>query len=274
MRQWLHACGHRGKPGGSGWREPPCGGRRRRRRGAHGRAAPARRRGRVTLLEASERLGGKLRTGEIGGVRVDLGAESMLARRPEAVGLAREAGLANALQPPATASASLWTRDALRPMPKGHVMGVPADPASLAGVLSEEGVARIAEDRTLPRTEVGEDIAVGEYVAARVGREVVDRLVEPLLGGVYAGNAYRISLRAAVPQLFAAARDHTALTEGSARSRPAPPPTRAPTRSSWASTAGSAASRSPSPTPSAPAAAASAPVRPSPASPAPRAAGG
>ncbi|RZE14308.1 protoporphyrinogen oxidase [Streptomyces albidoflavus] len=168
----------------------------------------------VTLLEASERLGGKLRTGEIGGVRVDLGAESMLARRPEAVGLAREAGLADALQPPATASASLWTRDTLRPMPKGHVMGVPADPASLAGVLSEEGVARIAEDRTLPRTEVGEDIAVGEYVAARVGREVVDRLVEPLLGGVYAGNAYRISLRAAVPQLFAAAREHTSLTEG------------------------------------------------------------
>ncbi|WP_037786987.1 protoporphyrinogen oxidase [Streptomyces sp. GBA 94-10 4N24] len=168
----------------------------------------------VTLLEASERLGGKLRTGEIGGVRVDLGAESMLARRPEAVGLAREAGLAGALQPPATASASLWTRDALRPMPKGHVMGVPADPASLAGVLSEEGVARIAEDRTLPRTEVGEDIAVGEYVATRVGREVVDRLVEPLLGGVYAGNAYRISLRAAVPQLFAAAREHTSLTEG------------------------------------------------------------
>ncbi|MFD6836828.1 protoporphyrinogen oxidase [Streptomyces diastaticus] len=168
----------------------------------------------VTLLEASERLGGKLRTGDIGGVRVDLGAESMLARRPEAVALAREAGLAGALQPPATTSAALWTRDALRPMPKGHVMGVPADPASLAGVLSEEGVARIAEDRTLPRTEVGEDIAVGEYVAARVGREVVDRLVEPLLGGVYAGNAYRISLRAAVPQLFAAAREHTSLTEG------------------------------------------------------------
>ncbi|MBM7170760.1 protoporphyrinogen oxidase [Streptomyces sp. G44] len=169
---------------------------------------------RVTVLEASDRLGGKLHAGEIAGVGVDLGAESMLARRPEAVALAREAGLADRLQPPATATASLWTRGALRPMPKGHVMGVPGDASALAGVLSEEGLRRIERDRELPPTEVGDDIAVGEYVAARLGREVVDRLVEPLLGGVYAGDAYRISMRSAVPQLFEAARTHTSLTEG------------------------------------------------------------
>ncbi|WP_225631746.1 protoporphyrinogen oxidase [Streptomyces solaniscabiei] len=168
---------------------------------------------RVTVLEASDRVGGKLLPGEIAGVRVDLGAESMLARRPEAVGLARAAGLADRLQPPATASASLWTRGALRPMPKGHVMGVPGTAAALSGVLSPEGLARIERDAELPRTEVGDDVAVGEYVAARLGREVVDRLVEPLLGGVYAGDAYRISLRSAVPQLFEAARTHTSLTE-------------------------------------------------------------
>jgi oxygen-dependent protoporphyrinogen oxidase len=168
---------------------------------------------RVTVLEASDRIGGKLLTGEIAGARVDLGAESMLARRPEAVDLAREAGLGDRLQPPATATASLWTRGALRPMPKGHVMGVPGSASALAGVVSEEGLRRIERDADLPRTEVGEDIAVGEYVAARLGREVVDRLVEPLLGGVYAGDAYRISLRLAVPQLYAAARTHTSLTE-------------------------------------------------------------
>ncbi|MEV0555781.1 protoporphyrinogen oxidase [Streptomyces sp. NPDC050597] len=168
---------------------------------------------RVTVFEASDRLGGKLLPGEIAGVRVDLGAESMLARRPEAVALAREVGLADRLQPPATASASIWTRGALRPMPKGHVMGVPSDAAALSGVLSEEGLRRIERDRDLPRTEVGDDVAVGEFVAARLGREVVDRLIEPLLGGVYAGDAYRISMRSAVPQLFEAARTHTSLTE-------------------------------------------------------------
>ncbi|WP_037858527.1 protoporphyrinogen oxidase [Streptomyces sp. NRRL S-340] len=168
---------------------------------------------RVTMLEAADRVGGKLLPGEIAGVRVDLGAESMLARRPEAVDLAREVGLADRLEPPATAGACLWTRGTLRPMPKGHVMGVPGTAAALTGVLSAEGLARVERDADLPRTEVGDDVAVGEYVAARLGREVVDRLVEPLLGGVYAGDAYRISMRSAVPQLFEAARRHTSLTE-------------------------------------------------------------
>ncbi|MFF4850239.1 protoporphyrinogen oxidase [Streptomyces sp. NPDC001194] len=171
---------------------------------------------RVTLLEAGPRLGGKLLAGELAGAPVDLGAESVLARRPEALELARAVGLGEALQPPATATAHLWTRGALRPMPRGHVMGVPGDLAPLAasGVLSAEGLARIEAERELPPAEIGEDVAVGEYVAARLGHEVVDRLVEPLLGGVYAGDAYRISMRAAVPQLFEAARTHASLGEG------------------------------------------------------------
>lgn len=170
---------------------------------------------RVTLLEAGPRLGGKLRAGELAGLPVDLGAESVLARRPEALDLARAVGLGEDLQPPATATARLWTRGALRDMPRGHVMGVPGDTAPLAasGVLSAEGLARVAEDTGLPPTEVGEDVSVGEYVAARMGREVVDRLVEPLLGGVYAGDAYRISMRAAVPALFDAVRTHPTLTD-------------------------------------------------------------
>ncbi len=167
---------------------------------------------RVTVVEASDRVGGKLLPGEIAGARVDLGAESMLARRPEAVALAREVGLTDHLRTPATATASIWTRGALRPMPKGHVMGVPGTASALAGVLSDEGLHRIERDADLPRTEVGDDVAVGEYVAARLGREVVDRLVEPLLGGVYAGDAYRISMRSAVPQLYQAAKTHDSLT--------------------------------------------------------------
>lgn len=159
----------------------------------------------VTVLEAEQRVGGKLRRGELAGVPVDLGAEAMLARRPEAVDLARSVGLGADLVPPAVSGGAIWTRGEIRPMPRGHVMGVPDSPESVRGVVSEAGLARIARDAELPPTELGEDVAVGAYVAERLGREVVDRLVEPLLGGVYAGDAYRISLRAAVPQLFAAA---------------------------------------------------------------------
>ncbi|WP_233518255.1 protoporphyrinogen oxidase [Streptomyces corynorhini] len=166
---------------------------------------------RVTLLEATDRLGGKLRTGEIAGAPVDLGAESMLARRPEAVELAEAVGLGALFRPPTATNASVWTRGALRPLPKGHVMGVPGDPAALAGLLSAEGLARIAREDELPPAEVGDDVSVGGHVASRLGREVVDRLVEPLLGGVYAGDAYRLSMRAAVPQLFDAVRTHDSL---------------------------------------------------------------
>lgn len=169
----------------------------------------------VTVLEASGRVGGKLLAGDIAGTAaVDLGAESMLARRSEGVDLAREAGLGESLQPPTTASAAIWSRGEMCPMPKGHVMGVPGDPDALRGLLSDAGIARIGEDEALPRTPVGEDVAIGEYVAERLGREVVDRLVEPLLGGVYAGDAYRISMRAAVPQLYEAARAGASLLAG------------------------------------------------------------
>ncbi|MCT4352353.1 protoporphyrinogen oxidase [Streptomyces sp. Je 1-79] len=168
---------------------------------------------RVTLLEGGDRLGGKLLAGEIAGAPVDLGAESLLARRPEAIELARAVGLGDRLRPPATTTASVWTRGTLRPMPKGHVMGVPGDASALTELLSEEGLRRVGRDRELPPAEIGEDIAIGAYVSERMGHEVVDRLVEPLLGGVYAGDAYRISMRAAVPALFAAARTHPTLTE-------------------------------------------------------------
>ncbi|GAA3376919.1 protoporphyrinogen oxidase [Streptomyces sannanensis] len=168
----------------------------------------------VTVLEASGRVGGKLYAGEIAGMPVDLGAESMLARRPEAIDLARAVGLDGRLQAPVTTAAALWNRGALTPMPAGHVMGVPGDPQALASVLSPEGLERAGQDRVLEPTPVGDDVAIGAYVAERLGREVVDRLVEPLLGGVYAGDAYRISMRAATPRLFEAVKAHDSLLDG------------------------------------------------------------
>jgi oxygen-dependent protoporphyrinogen oxidase len=160
----------------------------------------------VTVLEAAPRIGGKLAVEEVGGISVDVGAEAMLNRRPEAVSLAREAGLGPDLVHPATTSANLWSRDRLTPMPR-TMMGVPLDTRALAdsGVLSRAGLARVALDGVLPATrlEPDQDVSVGALVEERFGREVVDRLVEPLLGGVYAGHARELSARAAVPQVVA-----------------------------------------------------------------------
>ena len=167
----------------------------------------------VRVLEASPRVGGKLLAHEVAGLRLDAGAESFLARRPEAVELAREVGLGDDLVAPATASAAVWSRGGLHPLPAGQVMGVPADLRALAasGLLTGRELARVPLDAWLPRTHVGSDVSVGAYVRSRLGSAVVDRLVDPLLGGVYAGSADRLSLAATVPALFARAREERSL---------------------------------------------------------------
>lgn len=179
---------------------------------------------RVTVFEGAPRVGGKLRVSEVAGVPVDEGAESMLARRPEGTGLAADAGLGGVLMHPAPVSAALLSRGALRPFPARQVQGIPADPDALAasGVLSEAGVARVRQDRELPPTPLDDDVPVAAYVGARMGTEVVDRLVEPLLGGVYAGRADRLSLAATLPGVYRAAREHTSLLDAAASLLPPP----------------------------------------------------
>ncbi|HEU5333892.1 MAG TPA: protoporphyrinogen oxidase [Actinocrinis sp.] len=171
---------------------------------------------RVTLLEAAARTGGKLALGGVAGVQVDLGAESILARRPEGTALAAQVGLGDDIVHPATTAAGILSRGELHPLPGGQLMGIPGDLRALAasGILSAPALARARADRILPRTPVEGDIAVGEYVARRLGRDVVDRLVEPLLGGVYAGHADRLSLAATVPQLVPLAAAGTPLSTG------------------------------------------------------------
>ncbi|MET9360517.1 protoporphyrinogen oxidase [Streptomyces sp. NPDC006632] len=171
--------------------------------GISGLAAAWQLRGRadVTVLESETRVGGKLRTGTLAGVPVDEGAESVMALRPEAVDLATAVGLGPALADPAPAPVTVWTRGALRAMPAGHVLGIPSDPAALAGtgLLSDGGLARLREEPSRPAAPVTEDVPISAYLTERIGREAVDRLVEPLLGGVYAGSTDRLSLRSAMP---------------------------------------------------------------------------
>lgn len=154
----------------------------------------------VLVLEGSAQVGGKLLRAAVAGVTVDVGAEAMLNRRPEGVDLARELGLP--IEHPTLAASRIWTRGALRPLPRS-LMGVPLDLPQLedSGVLSPEGLERVRAEASLPASEIDGDVSVGDLVDARFGPEVTDRLVEPLLGGVYAGHARLLSARASVPQL-------------------------------------------------------------------------
>ncbi len=180
---------------------------------------------RVTVLEGSPRIGGKLRVSEIAGVPVDEGAESMLARRPEGLGLVAELGRRDDLVHPGTTTSAILSRGELRALPSGQVMGVPSDLRALAAsrVLSPAGLARVPLDLVLPETPRGADVSVADYIGARLGREVVDRLVEPLLGGVYAGLVERLSFDATMPAVAAAARSHRSLLNAAQGVREAAP---------------------------------------------------
>lgn len=174
----------------------------------------------IIVLESTDRVGGKLHRADIAGVTVDVGAEALLARRPEALDLMAQVGLHDDVVHPTTTKAALWTRGALRAMPP-TVMGVPADVEALAdsGVISRVGLLRAQVPRR--REALTEDVSVGAYVSAQLGDEVCDRLVEPLLGGVYAGHARSLSLRAAAPQIAALAESDGSLVEAAAQARSA-----------------------------------------------------
>ncbi|KAB2349608.1 protoporphyrinogen oxidase [Actinomadura rudentiformis] len=180
---------------------------------------------RVTVLEGSPLVGGKLRISEIAGLPVDEGAESMLARRPEGLDLVRDLGHGDELVNPGTTSAAILSHGALRTMPAGQVMGVPSDLRALAAsqVLSPVGLARVPLDLVLPETPRGTDVSVADYVGARLGREVVDRLVEPLLGGVYAGRTEELSFESTLPAVATAARAHRSLISAARGVRDAAP---------------------------------------------------
>jgi oxygen-dependent protoporphyrinogen oxidase len=157
----------------------------------------------IVVLEAGDRIGGKLHRVELAGHWYDTGPEAMLARVPEAVRLVEDLGLGDRLVAPATTQASVVLPDGRHPLPAGTVLGVPASADGLEGFLSPDGVARVRAEADLPAVRLDGDVAVGGLLRSRLGDEVVDRLVEPLLGGVYAGRADELSLAATMPALAA-----------------------------------------------------------------------
>ncbi len=168
---------------------------------------------RIAVVEGSGRLGGKLRTEPFAGGRLEAGAETFLMRDPDgspsaAVRLAERVGLGAAVRNPTTAPAGLAIAGELRPIPPKTLMGVPAAEAPLDGVARP--AAGLDRDGGRPLLGPRQDIAVGALVRPRLGDEVVDRLVDPLLGGVYAGRADELSLAVTVPALAEACRrEHT-----------------------------------------------------------------
>ncbi len=161
----------------------------------------------VVVLESTARPGGLVSSAPFDGLVVDCAADAFLARVPEAVALCAELGIADQLVHPATASAMVLAGGVLRRLPEGLVLGVPTDLDALAasGIVSPAGVARARLDLEGNGQPFDGDISVGELIRTRVGDEIMDALVAPLLGGVNAGDADALSLAAGASQLAAVA---------------------------------------------------------------------
>ncbi len=157
----------------------------------------------VTLIEADRQLGGCIRTVAFAGTRVDVGAEALHTASPGPLKLITELGLDEHLVDAGTGPTWIAAGGRLRRLPAG--VG-PAGPTRLgpllrARLLSPAGMLRAALEPLVPRTTSGRDHAVGHVLERRFGREVVDRIVDPLLGGLHAGDVRRLSLEAATPPL-------------------------------------------------------------------------
>ena len=186
----------------------------------------------LTLVEGGSQLGGKVANQEFSGHLVDTGPDAVLVRVPAMAALLKDLGLGSQIVAPAALGAHVWSRGKLRRLPTGTLFGVPDRllPLMKSGLMSPAGLARAAMDLVLPRRPTSSaDPSIADLVTPRLGSQVFDRLVEPLLGGVHAGRAAELSAHSTVPDIEALAGKNRSLYLGLRKMRRhAPPATGAP----------------------------------------------
>ena len=171
----------------------------------------------VTLLEASHRLGGTIQTDERDGFLLERGPDSFISEKPQAVELAKRLGLESRLvQTNEQFRRSFIVRDGrLRPVPEGFQLMAPSRlwPFITSDIFSVAGKARMAADLLLPRksTNGTNDESLASFVRRRLGVEALDRMAQPMVGGIYTADPETLSLRATLPRFLEMEREHRSL---------------------------------------------------------------
>jgi oxygen-dependent protoporphyrinogen oxidase len=186
----------------------------------------------IILAERSGRLGGKIRTLRKDGFVIEKGPDSFLARKLPIIELSRELGLEEQLEAmnPQARKTYIVRGGRLHPMPAGLILGIPTqrEPFQQTELISPRGKLRAALDLIMPPRRGTEDESLGDFLERRLGREVLEQIVEPLLAGIYAGDTRKLSLMATYPQFREAERKYGSLIRGTAISRKQAPQAGAP----------------------------------------------
>lgn len=172
----------------------------------------------ITIVEKSERFGGKINTLYKDGFVIERGPDSFLARKMPIIHLSRELGLEDELVGvnPKAKKNYILHNNKLHQMPPGLVLGIPTQltPFMKTGLVSIAGKARAAMDMVIPKREEDSDESLGHFLQRRLGKEVLEQIAEPLLAGIYAGDTYKLSLQATFPQFQAVEKKHGSLIKG------------------------------------------------------------
>jgi oxygen-dependent protoporphyrinogen oxidase len=171
-----------------------------------------------TVFEAGSTWGGKILTHRVEDFIIEAGPDSFLSQKPWALELIATLGLSDRLinTNEFDKKTFIYSRGQLRELPEGLVMGVPTrlEPLLRGGLISRVGMARMAMDYVLPRRRSQSDESLASFFSRRLGREAFERLVEPLMGGIYAGDAEQMSLRATFPRFLEIEQQYGSLIRG------------------------------------------------------------
>lgn len=179
----------------------------------------------VTLIEVSDRFGGILRTERVDGMLVDAGPDSFLSTKPEGVALAERLGLGSRLINTRADGGGTFilSKGKLVPLPEGITLLVPTQFKAVARtpLLTPLGKARLLLDYVIPPAKNPADESVGSFVRRRMGRQAFENMAEPLLSGIYAGDASKLSLQSTFPRLRDVEREHGGIIKGAIAQRKA-----------------------------------------------------
>jgi len=172
----------------------------------------------VVIYEQDVRAGGKILTERMDGFTIEAGPDAFLASKRGGLSLSRQLGLEDRLVSPVPENRRSWVLNGCRlvPLPQGLSGLVPTElkPILQSRILSPLGKVRMAMDLVIrPRSAI-EDESLASFIRRRMGPEVYERMIEPLLSGIYAGDGERLSLAATFPQLRASELTHGGIIKG------------------------------------------------------------